>query len=230
MNRIIVLFVLIMGSFTSSLAQKTPKYLLGVEGWCSFDNYQNWHPDGSGNSSYISNLTSTLYGGKLITSKTLFFFFFTTQYSTYKSKNISSNQGTAINYNYNITSLMPGLGIRQYFKLAEKDVAGLFLDFRLSGGTHVTKSKQTTTSDTITTINEGKANSRTASFNLMPGVYLNLTSKWQMLFKIGGLFYNTSWSNDPVNPKSTVTASKKGSYYGLDFNAQSFTISAARFF
>lgn len=230
MNKIAILLIGGAFFFSNAKGQTVPKYSIGIEGWGSHDNYKNFNPDGSSFENTNLYFNYSVFAGKFITPKTLAFIFFTSNYSGNIYDNVEVNPtGNYYRYYYSV-SLLPGIGIRKYFAFAQKDIVGLFLDMRLSSGISVHRGKENGTRDTISYKRQETKNQNLASINLSPCVYINLSPKWQLLLGVGNVFYTTLWAKNDGKVLDRTTFAVKGSAFGLNFNAQSFTLSAARFF
>lgn len=226
MNKLTLLFIFSIIICTNTLnAQSKKEYLLGVEGWGGYRQYKNSSQFGSSETRHFFTF-SKIYGGKFLTPKIVALVFFQVDYSNNKSKGIGSNF-TNINTTTVLTPQL-GLGVRKYFSLAQKDIVGLFLDAETSFGFSNTNNKEEIIFDTAVETDESKTNSNQFSFTIQPGAYINITKKWQMLFKLGGFYYSYIWSKSAL-VTSSITGPTKGFNIGVDFNAQEFRLSIVRF-
>lgn len=228
MNKLtlLLLFVTLVLAKTT-FAQKEKKYLIGIEGKGGFSRGENMS---EGKDLNISG-NIKLYTGRFVSPNTAIYAHL--GIGNYNAL-ISTENFTVDNetvhfkgYEYIINPKF-GLGIRKYFSL-KKDKVGLFVDGEFGYGFNVKRLRYEM--DYETRIEELQSTETTETFNtnILLGSYLNLNSNWQILLKIGGIYYDYIGTKDREGRTRNIYSPEKGSYMQVNFNDQTFRLSIARF-
>jgi hypothetical protein len=218
------LTLLLYFSFFTIFAQK--KYLLGIEGSISFINSADYPNGVIGKNKYISTANSLGFG-KFISKNTLILFSFNADYYKY-IYTYSRDSINAYSDSRQTVSLLPSIGIRQYFSFSEKDIVGLFLEVKGGIGLQIKKTKQSSILNGTSSEEKDTKNNNISRIEITPGAYINLNQNWQIQIKLGGAYYSHSWSKDDNKIINGVLQSTKSTSYQIEFNKYSYSIAIAR--
>lgn len=118
-------------------------------------------------------------------------------------------------------TVQAGIGVRRYYKVNEKNIIGFFVQGQaMVGNTWVSQQNFAAIDDSVLSDINQKYPIRLLSINVNPGVYVNITPKWQLTVNVGNLYFTQSVIPDFVD----INVSKKNSSFGLDVNLFDFRL------
>lgn len=167
--------------------------------------------------------TIQLQVGRLIKEKNYFFGLADLSYR-YTSQLDEYDSTFDFEYSNSQYTIQPGVGWRGYYQVNEKNIVGFTCQAIVMGGVRISNYTRIRSDNNWT---ETYKNTKSiVSAEISPGVYINISPKWQLLLGIGKLYYNYVWGSD----KGTIFPTGKGPAYGLAFNTGTFRLTATRFF
>jgi hypothetical protein len=118
-------------------------------------------------------------------------------------------------------TVQAGVGARRYYKVNEKNIVGFFVQGQVMvGNTWVSQQNYAEINDSVLSDINQKYPIRLLSVNVNPGVYVNITPKWQLTVNVGNLYFTQSVIPDFVD----IGVSKRNSSFGLDVNLFDFRL------
>ena len=120
------------------------------------------------------------------------------------------------------TTINVGVGLRRYWKMNDDNIVGFFLQGHLhAGNTWGNNSFFSSANDTVYNDTKLDYQIRTIGLNISPGVYVNITPKWQLLFDVGNLYATQTF----VPRWSARNGSTKNDFsFGVDLNVFDFRL------
>ncbi len=218
-------------------AQLNESYLIDVKGWGRSKTSNSFYENSETNVKEVNTLYKVgVLVGKRIRKDMLVFLniAFEKNKSTFDyfiSKGINAN--TFINAENFITTILPQVGFRKYFTFRDKKNTGMFFDIKSGWGRQINNNNQRSVhSDTSTrvSLNEDKYNAFAA--NISFGAYVNITPKWQLIFKIGSIYYTKRWRIESFRSVASPSPIKDIEFedFGISFSNSDFILSIARAF
>lgn len=175
------------------------------------------------NDNYSNGFNVSLLGGKFISTKNYLYGTVDVGYTSFIRNLITDNFPNKIEqeiFSSNFT-LQAGVGLRWYFAVNEKNIVGLFVQGQIrAGNTWINQRNFAARNDTVSQDIKVNYPIRIFSANINPGVYVNITSQWQLTASIGNLYFIQT-----IIPESAdVNLPKQNSSFGLDVNIFDFRL------
>jgi hypothetical protein len=192
--------------------------------------FLNTHNDQSNSSYSFAQSSNTgfnfdLMGGKFVRNDWYVYGVFALNYSK-SSSNQESNIGSKEVNRRLATALTPslGAGVRKYIRATDR--MGFFVQGQASfSNTFVRNEYYYVDNDTVQQDVKARYPFYSLTFNINPGVYVNLAKRWQLTFNLGNLYFIQTWQPEK---KGVITKTRNASF-GADINLFDFRIGALYF-
>lgn len=198
-----------------------------VGGEFSFLNTHNDQSNGTNSFAASSNtgFNFDLLGGKFVRNDLYLYSVAGMTYTKTRSNQESNIGGKDINRSlFTALTVNVGGGLRKYFRATDR--MGFFVQGQASfSNTFVRNEVYYVDNDTVQQDVKARYPFYSLTFNINPGIYVNLAKRWQLTFNLGNLYFIQTWQPE----KKGVVARTRNASFGADINLFDFRIGALYF-
>lgn len=222
-KKLIYTFLFVLG-FTAANAQYQ-KGQWGFGGEFSFVNSRNTLSRSTTDFSetYRNGFNLKLVAGKFSSPKTFIYGVVDAGYNNSTANVVYDNVTNSVEQEAytSVFTLQAGIGLRRYFVVNEKNIVGFYLQGQLQAGNSWTSTRSyNALNDSVYQDASQKYPTRIISAQINPGVYVNVTEKWQLTFNVGNLYFSQTFIPEWVE----YGGSRRNSSFGLDVNLFDFRL------